>query len=635
MRTYLLESSLSLLLTFGFYKLVLEKERLPSFKRFYLLGSLLVSALVPLLAIEVGAGLSLLPAPVVAKPSVLTPAPVDASSLASNLDANVPLPANSEEVEQVDYEAYGLLLYGCVMLVLLLRFSVNVGRLVRQAATYPRQSFQGATLVLLPGRGLPYAFLHYLFVSAAAFQRGEIEEELFTHELVHIRQRHSLDVLLIELLLCLGWFNPVLYGMRQAMQLNHEFLADEAVNQRHHDPLRYQHLLVSKAADASHTALTSALTFQTTKQRLLMMTKHTSRAKRWANLGSTALLFVTLVAALGTTAAQTAPVTAPSLPAVRQQPKNKPATRPSPILEPEKLIGDKLVKLVDGKRKKYSELSALEKQWVFYSPLPPRRTPTEEQWTAWHNPKMYGIWVDEKRLRGDALKAYKRADIVEFSGSYVHKNARQPEGYKYQMSLTTEQEYQKMVKEHEVAPFIVMIPLKLMQQHATSEGGAKAIIQQYGDLPVYSDAPPLSKADPGKVYKMYSALSSEEKKQVGVFRRTHMPVRVPAETQWAAWKNNEKWFGIWLHDHGSQKQNQGKRLQGQALNAYNRTDIAYFTKSYNREKARNPKQYTYRIDLFTHQARKEELQIAIDTLPKLFLSRPIAVRKALSRKQSE
>ena len=61
-----------------------------------------------------------------------------------------------------------------------------------------------------------------------------------------------------------------------------------------------------------------------------------------------------------------------------------------------------------------------------------------------------------KRLRGNALSAYQRTDIVAFSGSYVHKNARQPEGYQYQMDLTTEKGYAEEVRRHQESPFLIL-----------------------------------------------------------------------------------------------------------------------------------------------------------------------------------
>ena len=438
MTAYLLKSSLSLLLLFVFYKVALENERLHTFKRFYLLGSLLFSAVVPLLVVEVEAATSVaeltsaLPEPVFVQrlPIVLTPAP-EATTL-----------------------PYWLVLYGIVTAVLLGRFGRNLYHLTRQIADNPRQAFGSATLVQLPIDVLPYTFLRYLFVPATAYQRGEIEEELFTHELTHVRQRHSLDVLLIEGLLCFAWFNPLLYWYRQAIQLNHEFLADAAVNSQHRNVPHYQHLLLSKLTPAPSPLLVSTLLFQATKQRLLMMTKHTSRRATWLLGTSSGLLVGALTLLFGTTAAQVAPLAklSVSVPTKTQRPAA--TTKPDTLLE---RYGDKMVTVPNGQEKKYADLTAEERRQVWVAPLPVRRTPTKAQWTDWHNPHKFGIWVDGKRLRGKGLDSYQRTDIVAFSGSYVHKNARQPEGYLYQMDLTTEKGYAEEVRQHQESPFIVVV----------------------------------------------------------------------------------------------------------------------------------------------------------------------------------
>jgi bla regulator protein BlaR1 len=444
MITYLLETSGCLLLALSFYKLVLEAERVPHFKRFYLLGSLLVSALLPLLSVEVDYA-AMAPAPAAAYLPV--PSPPPSGSTLSAVVAHRP---------SVDVLQYASLLYGCVTLLLVSRFCRNLGRLIRQIAAYPHHSFHGATLVELPAQALPYTFLHYLFVSDTAYRQGQVEAEVLTHELAHARQYHSLDILLVEVLLCVGWFNPLLYWLKRAVQLNHEFLADEAVNQQYHNVPQYQQLLLSKLTASPQPALTSALTFQTTKQRLLMMTTHTSRPKQCLLGSSTAGLLATLTVLFGTTAAQV-PTLGDTVGRATGAPQRL-ASRPSASeAEPvAKRYGNCVITLPSGQQKRYKDLSDAEKKLVYYLPLPPRRTPTASQWAAWHNPHQFGVWVDGKRLRGQALQAYQRTDIVEFSGSYVHKNARQPEGYTYQLDLTTEQGYQALVKEHETSPFVVV-----------------------------------------------------------------------------------------------------------------------------------------------------------------------------------
>jgi bla regulator protein BlaR1 len=443
MTLYLFKASLSLLVLAGFYALVLAPERLPRFKRFYLLGSLLFSALIPLIE---------LPAEVVS--GVPVPALPFASGPAAPLQAGTPPVPDS-----TDAGAYLIGGYFAVMAVLLLRLVRNLGTLAQRIRRAPKRAFRSATLVLTDAPGTPYAFLGYLFVARPTFERGALADELLTHELTHIRQYHSLDILLIEVLRCVGWFNPVLHWMKGAMQLNHEFLADEAVNAHHRDIPRYQRLLLTHLTTATPLHLTSSLSFHSTKQRFLMMTRHTSAARAGWAYGSTALLLSLVTALLispGT------PTTAQVVPAAR------PATRPQPpapaseteVERMERLYGDKWVDTwPDGRtlvRKKYASLTPEDKKWVRVLPVLPRKTPTEAEFESWKNPKKFGIWVDDKRVRNFAGTPLKASDIVAYTGSYVHKNARQPEGYLYHMSLMTEANYQAYLKRRTENPVIVL-----------------------------------------------------------------------------------------------------------------------------------------------------------------------------------
>jgi hypothetical protein len=441
---YLLTASLSLLLLFGFYKIVLENERLHRFKRYYLLGSLLFSAVVPVLSLP----------PVWPEAVPLTPLPPTPFVAQAVAPAGEPVgtPSGAGGVRLL---TVGLWLYGLVTGVLLLRFVGNGYALIRRVARYPKQPFRGATLVLVDQSGSPYTFLNYLFVPEAAYRRGEIEAELFTHELAHIRQGHSFDVLLIELLRCFGWFNPVLGWVKRAIQLNHEFLADEAVTGYHQNVPAYQHLLLSRLTLAEPVRLTSTLTFQTTKQRFRMMTKHTSPARAFLAYASALLLVATLTGLFGTrTVAQTVPA-----------PQEKRSATPKPrsqtdVAEMERLYGDKWVDTwPDGRnlvRKKYSDLTPEDKKFVHLIPPFTRRTPTESQFESWKNSGKYGIWVDGKRTRDFASTSLKADDIASYWWSYVYKNARQPEGYLWQVELMTADYYENYLKENAENPLLIL-----------------------------------------------------------------------------------------------------------------------------------------------------------------------------------
>jgi len=128
-------------------------------------------------------------------------------------------------------------------------------------------------LILVEEKILPHTFLNYIFINKNDYENRKIEGELFTHELTHVRQKHTLDVLFIEILKTIFWFNPLLIFYKKAIQLNHEFLADEKVVTSYKNVPFYQSLLLEKASWNSNFYLASNLNFLVTKKRLIMMTK--------------------------------------------------------------------------------------------------------------------------------------------------------------------------------------------------------------------------------------------------------------------------------------------------------------------------------------------------------------------------
>ena len=100
---------------------------------------------------------------------------------------------------------------------------------------------------------------------------------MYTHELVHVNQKHTIDILFIEVLKVFFWFNPLFIFYKKAIQLNHEFLADEEIVKTYNNVPFYQNLLLQKGIGTQTIYLASNLNYLVTKKRLIMMTKSTSQ----------------------------------------------------------------------------------------------------------------------------------------------------------------------------------------------------------------------------------------------------------------------------------------------------------------------------------------------------------------------
>lgn len=278
MMPYILKSALCLGLIYGVYKLLLEREKMALFNRWFLLFGLLFSFIIPLIRLEFTAV------------KILAPIPMK-DLIALELVSG----KTSPSLEILDWMT---LLYSCYVVVaclLLVRFLYHLNQLYLLVKQHPVIDFRGAKLVLLKEDALPYTFCQYIFVSQAAYEQGELEEELYLHELTHARQWHSMDVLLIELLQVFFWFNPLLLFYKRVIQLNHEFLADDAVIQQFKTVASYQHLLLDKISPNQCLSLTSNLNFLLTKKRLKMMTKSTSWFRACSLASVTMPLFFALL----------------------------------------------------------------------------------------------------------------------------------------------------------------------------------------------------------------------------------------------------------------------------------------------------------------------------------------------------
>ncbi|MEP5945329.1 MAG: M56 family metallopeptidase, partial [Balneola sp.] len=137
-------------------------------------------------------------------------------------------------------------------------------------------NYGSAHLALVSAKIVPHTFLNTIYVNKTQFESGELSKEILDHELTHARQKHSLDVLVIELLRIVFWFNPIFYFYKRAIQINHEFLADDSVITKTQDSASYQKLLLDSIFPTYQTNLASTFNYSLTKKRFKMMVKESS-----------------------------------------------------------------------------------------------------------------------------------------------------------------------------------------------------------------------------------------------------------------------------------------------------------------------------------------------------------------------
>jgi len=241
----------------GLYYILFEKEKMHHFNRFYLLGSLVLSLAIPFISLPLS------------NETILYAGNLEPLMLGEN--QRVP----SLTPNYLLFIVHGV--YAAVTVLLALRFVKNINTFFRKVRSGEVITYKNAKLVLLNEEVLPHTFLNYIFLNKGEYYNQLIENELYTHELAHVNQQHTLDIIFAEIIKTIFWFNPLVYYYKKAIQLNHEFLADEKVITTFSEVTSYQNLLLMKASGAQGFYLASNLNFSITKKRFIMMTKETPR----------------------------------------------------------------------------------------------------------------------------------------------------------------------------------------------------------------------------------------------------------------------------------------------------------------------------------------------------------------------
>lgn len=292
---YLFKSILCLAVLLAVYHVFLEKENIPRFNRMYLLFSLLFSLFIPLLPVGIADQFLSWGSSESANAGLLQP--VDLSGTESS--AAVTNQQSSLVSTSLMLRA-GVTLYAAFTLLLLIRLACNVESILHKVRRHARFYYKDSTVVLLKEQTAPFSFLGYIFLNEQEYKEGKITREVLIHENAHIQQYHSWDILLIEILKALFWFNPLYKYCKQALQLNHEFLADRAVLQGTNRVKDYQKMLLWALEGQQPAHLASSFNYSQIKKRMQMMNKEISFKRSVCKMSSAVPLIIIISMLFGT-----------------------------------------------------------------------------------------------------------------------------------------------------------------------------------------------------------------------------------------------------------------------------------------------------------------------------------------------
>ncbi|MBQ3631388.1 MAG: M56 family metallopeptidase [Prevotella sp.] len=266
-----------------FYRLLLARETTHSLNRAVLLLGIVLSAVLPMCIITIHKAAPTIPLAGRGDWLLLPSAP-PAEGLST------PLSLGEGLETRLLGEGLGVRLLAVILLtgiiIRLLYFAKGIWRLNRMIRGGERHTLPSGTHVCVVDAPIaPFSWMRTIVLSSAdwylSLSEGSSEAPILAHEEAHVRHRHSYDVVVVELLTALQWFNPVVWFLRQELRILHEYEADASVLSHGFNESQYIHLLMQKATGIQACALANGIHTQKTKKRILMMLKTKSKRTAW------------------------------------------------------------------------------------------------------------------------------------------------------------------------------------------------------------------------------------------------------------------------------------------------------------------------------------------------------------------
>jgi beta-lactamase regulating signal transducer with metallopeptidase domain len=260
---------------FGLYWFLLRKEKLFVFNRFFLVVSIVFSLVLPFISIPVNFKVTPQLNDIIPTYNYVDPQ-ISISDKIVPSDVNISQPYVEKKNSVISIPAILLALYISGVILLLIRFLRNIYIIIRRSKLSEIISSKGYQIVLTNDKTGPCCFFSNIFLNKDDYLNGKIDKELLNHELEHVRQSHTVDIILIELVKIFYWFNPVHVLYERAIRINHEYLADNGVINDNSDIKSYTDKLLNFISCSSNMSLTSGSNNSFTKLRLMMMMKSRS-----------------------------------------------------------------------------------------------------------------------------------------------------------------------------------------------------------------------------------------------------------------------------------------------------------------------------------------------------------------------
>jgi hypothetical protein len=240
----------------AYYLLFLRDKTFHHYNRFYLLGTMVLSLLLPLLKVEYF--------------TIETDSRI--LLLLNQFNQN-----SSQEVENsFNFWNFGALILGIVSFFLLAKLTLGLVKIHQLKKEFPKESIEGITFYNTNLHDAPFSFFRNLFWKKSILINSDLGKQILKHEMVHIEQKHSFDKLFVQIIQSLFWFNPIFYFIKKEITLIHEYLADKKAV-KNADTRAFAQMLLASNFSGNVLPATSPFLSSNLKKRLKMLTQKNTK----------------------------------------------------------------------------------------------------------------------------------------------------------------------------------------------------------------------------------------------------------------------------------------------------------------------------------------------------------------------
>ncbi len=285
---YLFESGLCLTLFYLGYVIFFRKETYFTFNRIYLIGAMVLSLLMPLVSVSVDSIQSNVLSETIVKVGqfrsyyeeliLLT----DPDYSVSNEDEQNKAffsgaQTEKELLQNQKKSSYSLIktffyIYLIGFLFFIPRLVVHIFQLAQLIHKNKAIKEKEYTLVLLSDKVPSFSFMRWIFINKEVLTNSEFEQVL-EHEKIHVKQKHTVDLLLAHVIITFQWFNPLTWRIQKSIKSCHEYIADRHMLNKGHKLFDYQSLLLSQLISIRSVELVNNFNLLSIKKRIAMMNK--------------------------------------------------------------------------------------------------------------------------------------------------------------------------------------------------------------------------------------------------------------------------------------------------------------------------------------------------------------------------